>query len=114
SFLLEKNKMKYVKDIIKKYYLLCIALLCIVGISIVHITEISFLYHTPTTKKKILVLTTSGGGGNLEASNAIKSYLETKYDIQLCHALKEILAPLDPFNTITFKKYSSEEIYNHL
>lgn len=106
--------MKYLKSIIKKYYPVCIALLCILGLGIVHIKEISFLYHRSSAKKKILVLTSSGGGGNLEASNAIQAHLDKNYEIQLCHVFKEILAPLDPFNTITFKKYSSEEIYNHL
>src|SRR5438477_1175198 len=67
---------------------------------------------TFTMKKNILILTSFGGGGTLVASQAMESYLNTEYNVQLCHAFKEILAPLDPFSFVTFNMYSSEDFYN--
>ena len=98
----------------KQYLIIGVILLCIIGASLYYTKKSIFFYPRSYTKKKVLILTSSGGGGNLEASNAIKAYLDTDYEIELCHAFKEILAPLDPFNTITFQKYSSEDIYNTL
>lgn len=88
-------------------------LLCIVGTSLYY-TQHSIISYLTSPQKKILILTSSGGGGNLEASNAIKAYLDNHYEIQLCHVFKETLGPLDPFSTLTFKKYSSEDVYNTL
>jgi processive 1,2-diacylglycerol beta-glucosyltransferase len=66
----------------------------------------------PFTKKKVLILTTFGGGGNYVASQAMETYLKDDYDVQLCHAFKEILSPLDPFSFFTSNTYSSEDFYN--
>jgi processive 1,2-diacylglycerol beta-glucosyltransferase len=63
-------------------------------------------------RKKILILTSFGGGGNLTASNALQEYLQNTYNVESKYVFKELLASLDPFNFLTFGRYSCEEIYN--
>ncbi len=69
---------------------------------------------TTSIKKKILILTSLGGGGHYVTSQAMETYLKDDYEVKLCHAFKEILAPLDPFRFLTFNSYSGEEFYNSL
>jgi processive 1,2-diacylglycerol beta-glucosyltransferase len=94
------------------HIIISIIVLC-VGITVYYSTKnVIFRNSTPSIKKKIVIFTSFGGGGNFEASKAMESYLSTDYEIILCHAFKEILVPLDPFNFLTFQQYSGEELYN--
>lgn len=62
-------------------------------------------------RKKILILTTTGWG-NFQASKALEHYLQNDYQVKLCYALKDLLAPLDPLYHITSQRYQGEEFYN--
>lgn len=97
---------------VKKRYIIAGIILLYAAGKMYYVTKSVIFGNASSLKKKILILTSSGGGGNLEASKAMETYLKSDYDIQQCHAFKEILLPLDPFNILTLKQYSSEEVYN--
>jgi processive 1,2-diacylglycerol beta-glucosyltransferase len=102
-------------SMVKGYYLLIFAVCIIVCLSVLRNQNKNLtINNKPYTKKKIIILTTADVSGNRSASNAIEEYLKNDYDIEQCPVLKEILAPLDPFNFLTFKNYSGEQLYNDL
>ncbi len=70
---------------------------------------------TKNKKKKIIIFSSRGGGGHASVSRAMKSYLgDDNYDIKVVNTVADILHPLDPIRTITFKKYSGVDFYNYL
>ncbi len=69
--------------------------------------------NTPTKKKRVLIFTSAGGGGHMSASNAIKEYLRSDYEIKVVNLIDKVLMPIDPVRKITFNKYTSEDSYNY-
>jgi len=90
----------------------------IIGISFLGLLNANKKAHCAerkaSMKKSILILTSFGGGGNYVASQAMETYLKDDYNVQMCHAFKEILGSLDPFSFLTLNNYSGEEFYNSL
>lgn len=74
--------------------------------------ESSFALNSLPIKKKILILTSLKEFGNFVASKAMENYLHDDYDVQLCPAFKEVLAPVDPFNFLSLRQFCGEEFYN--
>jgi processive 1,2-diacylglycerol beta-glucosyltransferase len=64
-------------------------------------------------KKKIIILTSSGGAGHISATQAIQGYLQDEYDIKPVYALAEIFNSVDLISILSFKKTSSEKLYNY-
>lgn len=65
-------------------------------------------------KKKITVFMSCGGGGHISVSNALKAYLEPDYEIKIVNIFEEVLQRLDPIRTVTFSRYTCEDMYNFL
>lgn len=64
-------------------------------------------------KKRILILSSSGGGGHTAAANAIREYLQEKYQVEIVNVFEEVLLPLDPVHALTGGSYNGEDLYNY-
>lgn len=70
--------------------------------------------------KKVLILSSTGGGGHTAASQAIKSYLDNKYDVKVINPIEDLFNKIDPVNRFSFglfqmpKFLCAENLYNYL
>ncbi len=64
--------------------------------------------------KKLIILTSTGGRGHISATQALKEYLKTEYQIKSVLAFQDPLAEMDLFSRATSNRISSENLYNIL
>lgn len=63
-------------------------------------------------KKKITVFMSRGGGGHIAVANALKAYLEPQYEVSVVNIFDDVLYSLDPIRSVTFNRYTGEDLYN--
>lgn len=64
--------------------------------------------------KKIVIFTSSGGGGQISVTKALTEHLSGTYQIVPSYIFASVLGSLDLIQTLTFGKYTGEDLYNHL
>lgn len=64
--------------------------------------------------KKIVIFMSDGGAGHVAVSNALKNYLQNKYEISVVNFFEKVIPSIDTFRSLTFGKYSGENVYNFL
>lgn len=65
-------------------------------------------------KKKILVLISDGGGGHKAAGESLKEILGDLYDVQVINPLAAMLRSIDGLSTLTYGKFTGEDLYNFM
>ncbi|HEV2601563.1 MAG TPA: glycosyltransferase [Candidatus Babeliales bacterium] len=64
--------------------------------------------------KKIVIFTSSGGGGQISVTKALAEHLSGAYQIVPSYIFASVLGSIDLIQTLTFGKYTGEDLYNHL
>lgn len=65
-------------------------------------------------KKKIIIFTSGGGRGHISATEALKQYLGSAYQIEQNFIFNDPLKSLDPLSVLSRGKYVGEDVYNWL